>query len=208
MQRARTFLSQFLRKFVHEGLPVALASAIGTMVFGQFNHPSAPRPLAAVQERAGEAILQMVREEHALVLDLLNREAETKRVAISGQDKTLEANKVVATPDERAAKTRRMSAAKAAPLPAAKTIHPTSEVAGDPLPLAPRSAAPEAPGPAVASKPEPQGSSGPTKIFELLSRAARLPSRLWDVKERLIDDLPGATLPSVPMAGRQLGPPM
>lgn len=208
MQRARAFLSQFLRKFVHEGLPVALASAIGTMVFGQFNHPSAPRPPAPVQEPPGEAILQMVREEHALVLDLFNREAETKRLASSGQDKALEANKVVATPDERAAKTRRM-AAKAPPPPAAKTIHPTSEVAGNPLPLAPRTAAPEAPGPAIASKPEPQGSSGPiAKIFGLLSRAARLPSRLWDVKERLIDDFPGATLPSVPMAGRQLEPPM
>ena len=136
MQRARGLLSQFLRKFIHDGLPVALAGAIGTMLFGQLGRPSAPPPLPAVQQPASDATMELMREEHALVLDLLKRQAETTRVANSAQENALEAKQLAAAADERAARAR-ASPAKAPPISAAKPIHQKEMAAGDPLPLTP-----------------------------------------------------------------------
>ena len=131
MQRARAFLSQFLRKFIHDGLPVALAGAMGTVLFGQFGSPSAPALPPATQEPASEPTMEMMREERALVLDLLKREAETKRLADSAQEDAFEAKRLAAAADERAAKAHRASA-KGPPSAAAKPIHQKKAVTGEP----------------------------------------------------------------------------
>jgi hypothetical protein len=206
MQRARGLLSQFLRKFIHDGLPVALAGAIGTMLFGQFSRPSAPPPPPAVQQPASDATMELMREEHALVLDLLKRQAEATRVANSAQENALEAKQLGAAADERAARARRASPAKAPPISAAKPIHQKEMAAGDPLPLAPPApTADNAAAPAVADKPEPAGSSHVIgKLFEWARTAVRLPGRLLGATERLIEDVPGTALPPLGLPGRQL----
>jgi len=46
--RVISWVSTFYRKFVHEGLPIALASAIGTLLVSQYtSHQSLPAPLPA-----------------------------------------------------------------------------------------------------------------------------------------------------------------
>jgi hypothetical protein len=205
MQRARGLLSQFLRKFIHDGLPVALAGAIGTMLFGQLGRPSAPPPAPVMQQPASDATMELMREEHALVLDLLKRQAETTRVANSAQENALEAKQLAAAADERAARAR-ASPAKAPPISAAKPIHHKEMAAGDPLPLTPPApTAGNAAAPAVVDKPEPAGSSHVIgKLFGWASAVARLPGRLWGATERLIEDVPGTTLPPLGLPGRQL----
>lgn len=196
MQRARIFLSQFLRKLIHDGLPVALAGAIGTMLFSQFSRPSAPPPPPVIQEPASEATMEMMREEHTLVLDLLRHQAETSRLGNPPQESPSEGKRLAVPAEERAARARRASPAKAPPILAAKPTDRKQAVAGDPLPLAPSLMADDAAAPAGENKSEPAGSNQVIrKLSEWASRAARLPARLWGVTERLIDDVSPLAVP-------------
>jgi hypothetical protein len=79
---------RFLGKFVLEVLPAALASVIGAFLFAhyQFSEPDvSPSASAAATEAvpASAAMMQLVRQEHAMIRDFLLAEqaAEEKRVA-------------------------------------------------------------------------------------------------------------------------------
>ncbi len=81
-------LVRFLGKFVLEVLPAALASVIGAFLFAhyQFGEPAVSGPAgqpAAEAAPASAAMMQLVRQEHAMVRDFLLAEqaAEEKRIA-------------------------------------------------------------------------------------------------------------------------------
>jgi hypothetical protein len=78
---------RFLGKLVLEVLPAALASIIGAFLFAhyQFGEPDLSRSAASAAESApaSAAMVQLVRQEHAMIRDFLTAEqaAEEKRVA-------------------------------------------------------------------------------------------------------------------------------
>jgi hypothetical protein len=79
---------RFLGKLVLEVLPAAFASVIGAFLFAhyQFGEPDASRPAAMPAAEAVPAsaeMMQLVRQEHAMIRDFLTAEqaAEEKRVA-------------------------------------------------------------------------------------------------------------------------------
>jgi hypothetical protein len=81
-------LVRSLSKFVIEVLPAALASVIGAFLFVhyQFGHPAAGEPAAVPSEAsapASPAMMQLLREEHAIVSNYLSvqQAAEKERVA-------------------------------------------------------------------------------------------------------------------------------
>jgi hypothetical protein len=81
-------LVRFLGKFVLEVLPAALASVIGAFLFAhyQFGTPEASTAASAAATEAvpaSAAMMQLVRQEHAMIRDFLLAEqaAEEKRVA-------------------------------------------------------------------------------------------------------------------------------
>src|SRR5579862_2964131 len=78
-------LVRFLGKLVLEVMPAALASVIGGALFThyQFGQPPAPRPAAEMASLASADMVQLVREEHALLRDYLNAQqlAERSRAA-------------------------------------------------------------------------------------------------------------------------------
>jgi hypothetical protein len=127
-------LARFLGKLVLEVLPAALASVIGGFLFTQyqFGHPAAPQPVA---EEAGPAapasaeMMQVVRDEHAMILDFLKarRAAEKSRLAAAEEE---DAN--AAANARRTAAARRAVAALVAAKPAAARNKATRVVAAVP----------------------------------------------------------------------------
>lgn len=81
-------LVRFLGKLVLEVLPAALASVIGAFLFahyqfGEFDASRSAATPAAESAPASAAMMQLVRQEHAMIRDFLTAEqtAEEKRVA-------------------------------------------------------------------------------------------------------------------------------
>ncbi len=78
-------LARFLGKFVLDILPAALASVIGGFLFTQyqFGHATASRPATEQVTPASAEMIQMVRDEHAMLIDYLKaqRTAEKNRLA-------------------------------------------------------------------------------------------------------------------------------
>ncbi len=73
------YLRRFLRKFVFDVLPAALASLIGAMFFAQHWSQPAPALRTGAADRLAvqsEEVTRMVREEHALMVEFLVREQE------------------------------------------------------------------------------------------------------------------------------------
>ena len=83
------FLSKVSGKFVHEVVPVALASVVGILLVNHYSHRAA-LPAVVVQPPppppAADAVFQALQDEHQLVVDYLKREADAKRVANANPD--------------------------------------------------------------------------------------------------------------------------
>jgi hypothetical protein len=147
LPKAAPLFARLLSKLVLEVLPASLASVIGAMLLAhyQFGHPSmsAGGMVATVQAPASPEMLQLVRDEHDLIRDLIM----AQQAAQAGR---------YATADARA-----KQAAVDAELAAAIARHPVDAVAAKPpetrakiaasLPAAP---APAAAMPAVAAAPQ------------------------------------------------------
>lgn len=84
-------LVRFLAKLVLDVLPAALASVIGGLLFAhyQFGHAAMPTPAAEPAAPASAEMVQLVRDEHAMIRDFLlaQRTAEkTRRAAADAED--------------------------------------------------------------------------------------------------------------------------
>lgn len=73
---APPLLARFLGKVVLDVLPAALASVIGGFLFTQYQFGHAvPRPVAEQPAPASAEMIQMVRDEHAMIIDYLKTQA-------------------------------------------------------------------------------------------------------------------------------------
>jgi hypothetical protein len=72
---------RFLGKLVLEVLPAALASVIGGFLFAhyQFAQPAAPRPAADPGGPASAQMVEMVRQEHAMIRAFLNAQVAAEK---------------------------------------------------------------------------------------------------------------------------------
>jgi hypothetical protein len=111
-------LVRFIGKFVLEVLPAALASVIGAFLFAhyQFDHTAASAPAAEpamAATPASAAMMQLVREEHAMIRNFLVAQQAAERsqaIAATAADARADAEAKLAA----AAAPHRVAAAKAA----------------------------------------------------------------------------------------------
>jgi hypothetical protein len=144
MLRRCPSLSRFYSKLFYELLPAATASAVGGMVFNHYTKAPVAPPAAAIVSPASAELLQMVRDEHAVFVDYLKKNAETRQQAelAAEQDAKRISAAEQAAREARAAETRALAlAAHAAEKPdrklAAKqpALHPDRAIPSEPLQL-------------------------------------------------------------------------
>jgi hypothetical protein len=73
------FLGRFFSKLVYELLPAAVASVIGGLIIGHYARPSVTTPAVVVDAPASAAMMQMVRDEHDLIVNYLKKANETRQ---------------------------------------------------------------------------------------------------------------------------------
>src|SRR4051812_34989003 len=77
----RFFRSQFFAKLFYELLPATIASAIGAYFINSYiRTPDAP-PQAAAQAAVSADLVQLMRDQQALLSDYLKKSAETRQRA-------------------------------------------------------------------------------------------------------------------------------
>jgi hypothetical protein len=153
----RPHLLRFLRKFVFDALPGALASLVGALFFAhQFSQAPQPAHPEAAERIAlqSEQFAQMIRDEHALMVEFLKKEQEREAARQPIPIKDMKAREAIA-------------ATAASPAPPAPAVSPARRQA-EPVreakaPVAVPPAKPDAEivalesGPLVAPEPEPEG---------------------------------------------------
>ncbi|HMK69801.1 MAG TPA: hypothetical protein VK442_02400 [Xanthobacteraceae bacterium] len=128
---------RFFAKLV-DVLPAALASLIGGFLFTQYQagYRAAPQPLAEQVAPASAEMLQLVREEHAMILDYLNAQTaaeKSRNAAADREDARAVAEAAAATSP------RRVPVVAAAPIVSPLKV---PAVAATPAARAPRIVAP------------------------------------------------------------------
>lgn len=83
-ERARILVLRYLSKFTFEIVPAALVSAIGGFLFAHYS--AAPAPAARASERELTQAMQMVREEHAQIVDYLKAQQAAEQAALARAD--------------------------------------------------------------------------------------------------------------------------
>lgn len=201
------FLKRFWTEFALRIVPAALASVIGGVLFTQYG--MAPPAPAAVQQssRAGEEMMQMVRDEHDLIVDYLRKEADARRREVAEAQSAAEAQKVQALARAEAPKPAKVQKPKAeiAKVEIAKADIAKAEIAkaetpslaermppGEPLRLEPVPVETPRTGivTAVTSRVQAAGSGA----WGIVIGAVKLPGRIWSVGE----DLVGGASPEAP----------
>jgi hypothetical protein len=141
-------LLRFVAKFTVDILPAALASVIGGFLFTQYHLGHSPEHPALVQVApASDEMMQIVRDEHSLIVDYLKAQmaAEKSKLAAMDQDDAravADAKASAAAADAKAAAAaaaaaKRLVAAAVPPKPAAPHSKPVTVAAAAPAPQAP-----------------------------------------------------------------------
>jgi hypothetical protein len=79
-------LNRFLTKLVHDVLPAALASVIGGFLFTHFQLGRAPQPAAAQVTPASAEMMQLLRDEHGLIVNFLKERMANEKRQITAED--------------------------------------------------------------------------------------------------------------------------
>jgi hypothetical protein len=76
-----SLLTRFVAKIVVDVLPAVLASVIGGFLISQyqFNHGAAPRPAAEQAAPASAEMVQLVRDEHAVIVDYIKAQVAAEK---------------------------------------------------------------------------------------------------------------------------------
>jgi hypothetical protein len=144
MLRKFPSLSRFYSKLFYELLPAAIASAVGGMVFNHYSKAPVATPPVAIVSPASVEMLQMVRDEHAVFVDYLKKNAETRQQAeLAAEQDAKRVNAAEQTAREaRAAEARALTLAAHATEKSDKklaikqpTPHPDKAVPSEPLQL-------------------------------------------------------------------------
>jgi hypothetical protein len=153
-RRGAPLLGRFIAKLV-DVLPTALASLIGGFLFTQYQagYRPAPQPAAEQAAPASAEMLQLVRDEHAMIFDYINAQTAVEKSRNAAED--MEDARAVAEAKPAAAPVTRRPLVAAAPgVPRIKV----SAVAATPAPAvrAPRVIAQAAPtaSPAIEAQPQ------------------------------------------------------
>jgi hypothetical protein len=110
-------LSRFFSKLLYELLPVAIASVVGGILFNQYARTSVVTPAAVIGAPASVETMQMMRDEHALIVNYLQKYTEARQQAdlAAEQDmlrsKATEQAAILAALEERAAETKALALA-------------------------------------------------------------------------------------------------
>jgi hypothetical protein len=81
-------LVRFFGKLVLDILPAALASVIGGFLFTQyqFGHTAAPRPATEQAAPASAEMMQLVRDEHAMIVNYLKTQMAAQKSRLAAED--------------------------------------------------------------------------------------------------------------------------
>jgi hypothetical protein len=208
-------LARFLGKLVLDILPAALASVIGGFLFTQyqFGHAAASRVAAEQVTPASAEMIQLVRDEHAAIVDYLKTQsaAEQSRLAAQDQD-SARAMAAAKTADDATAATAAAAPRSAATVVAAK---PAATRAKAPVTLA---ALPPPHPPLVIAQAEQTDGVAPTdrlardpdsllaKTLDLkdhvVAATRHVVSAIGDVFASVTERIGGAN-PGAPSSGRQ-----
>jgi hypothetical protein len=79
--RLNSLLKRLFDKIVHDALPAALASVLGGLLLTHFNIDRTPQPVTVKVTQASPEMMQLLRDEHGLILDFAKEQAagEKKR---------------------------------------------------------------------------------------------------------------------------------
>jgi hypothetical protein len=125
MLRKFPSLSRFYSKLFYELIPAAIASAVGGMVFNHYTKAPVVTPPVAIVSPASVEMLQMVRDEHAVFVDYLKKNAETRQQAELAAEQDAKRISVA----EQSAREARAAEARALTLAAHATEKPEKKVA-------------------------------------------------------------------------------
>ena len=108
-------LLRFLSKLLFDIMPAALASIIGGILFThyQMGYAGAPRPAAEQAVPASAEMIQLLRDEHAAIVDFLKAQTAAEKSRLAAEDEA-SARSV--------AEARMVTALSAAPVPAAAPV--------------------------------------------------------------------------------------
>jgi hypothetical protein len=144
MLRKFPSLSRFYSKLFYELLPAAIASAVGGMVLNHYTKAPTATPPVAIVSPASTELLQMVRDEHAVFVDYLKKNAETRQQAELAAEQDAKRVSVAeqTAREARAAEARALALAAHATEKSEKKVaakqpapHPDKTVPGEPLQL-------------------------------------------------------------------------
>ncbi|HZP78033.1 MAG TPA: hypothetical protein VFB45_17955 [Pseudolabrys sp.] len=208
---SRDFFSRFFRKILHDVLPAALASAIGGFLFAQIGRtPPAPQPVVA--RAAGEDMVRMLHDEHALIIDFMKQQADAKLRSDAAAEADAKVKLALAEKAANRAERAAVTAIAAGPGPAPARVaakpadHPEKRLAAvvvkEPLQITPV-ALTETQSPSAA----PVQPKRPTGVVatarEWTGDAISFPGRVWSAAGQWISDLSTPKLPPLPIPNRQ-----
>ena len=199
-------LSGFFSKVFYELLPAAIASAVGGVLFNHYAKlPTAP-PQVTVQSPASAEMLQMVRDEHVLMVEYVKKQAEARQQAGRAAEhdaRRIEAAEQAATQalrEARAAEARAHALAARIAATAAETSQkreaakqPDRAPAIEPLPP-PQVASVAAP----VQPPVPAASTAHSDDNAVIATVRRIPSLFRSAADWFADDAPPRPPASLP----------
>jgi hypothetical protein len=81
-------VKRFIAKLVHDVLPAALASLIGGLVFTHFQLGRAPGPVTTQVLPASPEMMQLLRDEHGLILNYVKAQGAIERKLLAADEGT------------------------------------------------------------------------------------------------------------------------
>lgn len=223
----RFFHSRFFSKLFYELLPAAIVSVLGTFLINKYARPADPLPQPAAEAPANAELVQLLREQQALLADYLKKAAEARQragLAAEHEAETLKAAErgaAQALREATAAEARAVAAGRASaeaperkiirqPLQQVERSAPERSVAGEPLPLHPAAStlAPVQPPPQIAAPvpppAPPRENAAVATLRDAMSAIERIPSRIGDwftigAPPRPPEDLPKRNFMNVAM---------
>jgi hypothetical protein len=222
-----SLLLRFLAKVVFEIVPAVLASVVGGILFThyQMGYCGTPKPAVEQAAPASAEMVQLLRDEHAVIVDYLKAQIEAEKSRLAAEDEA-SARSVA---EAKAALAAAAIAATPAAAPAAASRRPSAIVPVVKV-AANRGRAPAAATPSAAPRAplviaQVEQSSGAASAQPPAGNSESLLAKTLDIKDRVVDatlhvidtigsipsmiasrgDHAGASNASVPPAGRLVG---
>jgi hypothetical protein len=132
MLRKFPFFSRFASKLLYELLPAVVASVIGGLLFSHYARPSVATQAAAVETPASAEMMQMVRDEHDLIVNYLKRANETRERSDLAAEQEMLRSKAAEQAAMLAASEAKAAASRALAIAAQAAVKPERKLAQKP----------------------------------------------------------------------------